>query len=253
MLVLPTHEALNQLSFYLNLTVVEESAVEWSCQVFQCCRFGVAAPLWVACVHRHAQAEMHALVQQAAERGFSVHIYNRQHSPQWNTAQVSFAPGATWTLQTWLGAHKVRQLPQDVLYGTAQVLRGSAPPSPPSPVFFDAEATQVENALNASLQWYAQEQDRRAAAPPQSPAPQSWMDSLTRYEPEPSRVGHAECVVCLSNFASVVLVNCGHQVMCDACARTLCEQKGRHLECPTCRTQVEHAPVHLFPSRIREH
>lgn len=251
MVVVPRDNVMDVLSFYLGLSSRDESA-QWPCRVFKCARSNTQSFLWVACVEYEAQSQMRLLVNIAEQRGFNLHIYNGQYCAQWN-AHVSFAPGATWTLQTWLGSQGVRQLGQEVLFGVAQVLRGSAPPSPPSPVSFASggssveDDTELQQALTQSLDAYAQEQRQP------SPAPHAWMENLRRHSSEPSRVGAPECVLCLDKYASVVLVNCGHQVMCDGCALDLCERSGRHLVCPTCRTHVDQPPVHSFPSRIREH
>lgn len=46
-----------------------------------------------------------------------------------------------------------------------------------------------------------------------------------------------ECVMCLSEIVSVVLLPCAHQVFCRQC-NELHEQKGVK-ECPSCRTPIQ--------------
>ena len=50
-----------------------------------------------------------------------------------------------------------------------------------------------------------------------------------------------ECVMCLSDHRTVVLIPCGHRAVCEDCAATLLAplKTGRGVLCPLCRTTVE--------------
>lgn len=52
--------------------------------------------------------------------------------------------------------------------------------------------------------------------------------------------GASVCSICRSNRASICLLPCQHQCLCDDCARTLCEHNEQPT-CPLCRVPVESA------------
>ncbi|OIV91313.1 hypothetical protein TanjilG_01844 [Lupinus angustifolius] len=47
-----------------------------------------------------------------------------------------------------------------------------------------------------------------------------------------------ECVMCLSEEASVVFLPCAHEVLCPACNKL--HEKQRMKDCPSCRTPIQH-------------
>lgn len=66
--------------------------------------------------------------------------------------------------------------------------------------------------------------------PEPQPLPDAWRKRLR--EPEEGE----GCAVCMSAAATIALVPCGHQCLCDTCAADLMERK---TQCPICRGAVE--------------
>ena len=54
---------------------------------------------------------------------------------------------------------------------------------------------------------------------------------------EPLVEGQPLCIVCLCNRASICLVECGHQVMCDACVRVMWTRADVKHNCPVCQAE----------------
>lgn len=54
-------------------------------------------------------------------------------------------------------------------------------------------------------------------------------------EPEVAQQGDPVCVICHTNRASILFVNCSHQCMCDLCVRQMFELHGVTRACPMCR------------------
>lgn len=67
--------------------------------------------------------------------------------------------------------------------------------------------------------------------------PPTWLSVLKT--PEPIVAGAPSCIACHSHRASICFVDCGHQVMCDACVRQMCEMPGVSKACPVCRCESE--------------
>lgn len=214
-------------------------------------------PLWIAVV----QESPTAALAFAARHQLNVHNYTRHGI---------MGPGGLHTVQQWLGnTCTVRQRYGDeVTYFIQRELQGTAAtflspstaapttappfhsPSESQSFFGSTESTAeplidtLERVLARSLESYAAEQSGR-----QSPCP-GWVEPLRRFPSEPAVPGvHPQCLVCLEKRASVALVDCGHQVICDECA-CICWSSGGGLrrECLVCRKPIRGAPVHLFPS-----
>lgn len=67
--------------------------------------------------------------------------------------------------------------------------------------------------------------------------PPTWQTVLK--EPDALSTGCAACITCRAHRASICFAECGHQVMCDACVRQMCELPGVRRACPVCRCEFE--------------
>jgi len=70
---------------------------------------------------------------------------------------------------------------------------------------------------------------------PPSPPPSSpdWSNVLK--PAQPSTPGRPECIVCMEFCATICLISCGHQSICDNCARRMFTDGGGRISCPECR------------------
>ena len=68
---------------------------------------------------------------------------------------------------------------------------------------------------------------------------------VVRKEREPPIVVLQDCVVCLENARSVVILPCFHVALCSACALSLKQSRGT--KCPVCRGNILEAGELLFP------
>jgi hypothetical protein len=50
--------------------------------------------------------------------------------------------------------------------------------------------------------------------------------------------GGSACCICYANRATICLLPCAHQSVCDDCTRSLCGTDSARLACPTCRTTL---------------
>lgn len=62
------------------------------------------------------------------------------------------------------------------------------------------------------------------------------MASVLR-DAELAQQGDAVCITCTVNRASILLVDCGHQCMCDVCMKQMMELPGVKRNCPCCRLE----------------
>ena len=82
-------------------------------------------------------------------------------------------------------------------------------------------------------------EQRRDALPP-APIPRDWAIVLKVDDSEEE--GDGSCVCCVSKRASICFIECGHQVVCDGCAKELksrAKGEGENVVCPFCRAQVK--------------
>lgn len=78
-----------------------------------------------------------------------------------------------------------------------------------------------------------------APAPPRrEPIPTDWERVLK--QAVVARPHDPCCIVCTDNRATICFVECGHQIMCDDCVRTMCQTAGVRRECPSCRAPMGH-------------
>lgn len=95
----------------------------------------------------------------------------------------------------------------------------------------DAEDPDFIAAQEASFHHHQQEREPPARRPRRlNPA---WEQVLK--EPEVAQQGDPVCVICHTNRASILFVNCSHQCMCDLCVRQMFELHGVTRACPMCR------------------
>lgn len=119
--------------------------------------------------------------------------------------------------------------------GGADLVQLLEPPTPADDAHDDADAADAEEerqyqaALAASL---AEPQPEEAPRP----IKRTWEDVL-RAEGEPLQESDPACVACLQCRASVCIMPCGHQVLCDGCTRAwLGAGSGK---CPVCKADYE--------------
>jgi hypothetical protein len=101
----------------------------------------------------------------------------------------------------------------------------------------DEDDANLQAALDASMN---HPQPYISDTPPREKkrrVPPTWLSVLKT--PEPIVAGAPSCIACHSHRASICFVDCGHQVMCDACVRQMCEMPGVSKACPVCRCESE--------------
>lgn len=64
---------------------------------------------------------------------------------------------------------------------------------------------------------------------------EGWRDVLKKSED--AVPGQPVCVVCLTSHASICLVDCGHQVMCDECVEIMWTRVDVNHACPVCKKE----------------
>jgi hypothetical protein len=98
----------------------------------------------------------------------------------------------------------------------------------------DDEDNDVElnRAIRASRQL---EVDRQAALSQIKLSLAEGWESVLKDKSEPKQVGQPLCIVCLESRASICLVECGHQVMCDECVRIIWSRADVAHSCPVCQ------------------
>jgi len=62
-----------------------------------------------------------------------------------------------------------------------------------------------------------------------------WEEVLKKSTPK--KKGRPVCIVCLVSEATICLVECGHQVMCDECVREIWTRSSLKKACPVCQTE----------------
>lgn len=104
----------------------------------------------------------------------------------------------------------------------------------------DEESRQLHDALRASLLDYERNSRMRIAPPPTvaAPPPPGW-EAILKAQSDAIVAGQPECVVCCDKRASICFVECGHQVACDECVRTLWTRTDLRHECPCCRMECK--------------
>jgi len=94
-----------------------------------------------------------------------------------------------------------------------------------------------ERILNLVLEHSQREEERQreALSKARITLQAGWNDVLK--ESEPVQEGQPVCVVCLSSRASICLVDCGHQVMCDECVKIMWTRADVNHACPVCKKE----------------
>ncbi len=97
----------------------------------------------------------------------------------------------------------------------------------------DDDDTELQAALLESER--ADQERRAAAAKVRIPFKREW-SAIVHEQGDDVVPGQPVCLVCPDKRASICFVDCGHQVLCDACVRTIWERTDLKHECPTCRS-----------------
>jgi hypothetical protein len=93
----------------------------------------------------------------------------------------------------------------------------------------DEEDTDFLRAQQESLQQSPPRRPRKLAAT---------QESVLRAS-EPAKEGDAVCIACTLNRASILLIECNHQVMCDDCVRKMLSlPSADERRCPVCRADL---------------
>jgi hypothetical protein len=172
--------------------------------------------------------------------GFRVHLYNGTGAIRMEGLDnVIIAPGASATIAAWLGADQAQLLDDQTRAEIGRILTSDAVVVRRNWTE-DDDTAALQAALDASMRAYEEEEEQRNQ---QRPEPR-WKRQMKRHKSEGPAVGRPKCIVCLEKQATLVLVNCGCQVMCDDCIDYWADS------CPNCRTAIETAPVHIFPSVV---
>jgi len=79
----------------------------------------------------------------------------------------------------------------------------------------------------------SEEEYARAQAAQKPPLPKRDWQSVLK-QPEKAETGQPQCNVCFENRASICIVACGHQSMCDACVQQLVKH-----QCIICRAEFD--------------
>ena len=95
------------------------------------------------------------------------------------------------------------------------------------------EDTQLTLALERSLA--DEEQRKQSLSKKRVQLQEGWRNVLRKSE---AKVSHQPvCVVCLDSRASICLVECGHQVMCDECVEIMWTRADVNHCCPVCKQE----------------
>jgi hypothetical protein len=86
---------------------------------------------------------------------------------------------------------------------------------------------ELQLVIQASLETEQPEPERKSLK-------RTWADVLKAAEPV--KAGQPACIACSSNRASICILPCGHQSLCDTCVQSWLEVGG---QCPTCRGECD--------------
>lgn len=98
----------------------------------------------------------------------------------------------------------------------------------------EEDDVELNRAIRASQQL---EVDRQAALSQIRLSLAEGWESVLKEKSEPKQVGQPLCIVCLESRASICLVECGHQVMCDECVRIIWSRADVAHSCPVCQAR----------------
>lgn len=112
--------------------------------------------------------------------------------------------------------------------------------TPPSPMrrirLFHDEDADLQLAIRASEEEHARELQKQQ--PPEQA--QDWSSVLKLAEPASN--GCAQCTVCFENKATICIVECGHQALCDECVPKL-----MHHRCVVCKADFKRIVRPIWP------
>ena len=112
--------------------------------------------------------------------------------------------------------------------------------TPPSPMrrirLFHDEDSDLQRAIRASEEEHARELQKQQ--PPEQA--QDWSSVLKVAEPAIN--GFAQCTVCFENKATICIVECGHQALCDECVPKLMQHR-----CVICKADFKRIVRPIWP------
>ena len=99
----------------------------------------------------------------------------------------------------------------------------------------DPEEEEDDRFLRMAIRQSEEEESRRLKAleNAKQKLQTGWENVLKKSEP--TKRGRPGCVVCLESEATICLVECGHQVMCDGCVREIWTRSSLAKACPVCK------------------